>query len=81
MFLTLLLLLFLQTRDSVVADVLFTITTPTYSRSSSFLALLLLFQQPHSSVDTAMLFIVVAFIVVITSYSFHAASKVFAMFH
>ena len=65
MFLALLLLLFQQTRDRAVTDVLFIITTPTCSRSSSFLALLLLFLHPHSSVDTIMLFIVVAFIVVI----------------
>ena len=64
MFLALLLLLFMQTCDSIVDNVLFIITTPICSRSSSFLALLLLFLQPHSSTDATILFIVVAFIVV-----------------
>ena len=73
--------MFLQTRDSAVVAMLFIITTPTCSRSSSFLALLLMFPQPHSSADATMIFIVVTFIVVIASYSFHAVTKVFAMFH
>ena len=49
--------------------------------SRSFLALLLLFLQPHSSACATMLFIVVAFVVVIASCYFHAVAKAFAMFH